>query len=125
MLLEPSQTINILEQNHCEKFAPGQVIFQEGDIGDCLYGVISGEVDLMVNNKVVETIKAGDIFGEGALVQPDHDRGSTAVAKVETKLAIMKRHHFIFAVQETPLFALEIIRSLSTRLRKIKHSITE
>jgi hypothetical protein len=38
-----------------------------------MYGVIEGEIELLVDSKVFETIHPGDIFGEGALVQiPSH-----------------------------------------------------
>ncbi|GGA16027.1 hypothetical protein CYANOKiyG1_30080 [Okeania sp. KiyG1] len=39
------------------------------------------------------------------------------------KLAYLDQERFLFVVQETPLFALSVIRSYSNRLRKIKDSI--
>jgi len=92
------------------------VIFEAGEVGDVIYGVIEGEVTL----QVVETIRAGDVFGEGALVQIPPLRASTAVAQTNCRLAALDASHFKFLVQETPLFALEVIRSLSTRLRAFK-----
>ena len=75
----------------------------------------------MVNGKVVETIKEGDVFGERALVSEDHKRASTAIAKVDSQLAFLDREHFLFAIQQTPMFALKVIRSYSDRLRRLKH----
>ncbi|MGB5715366.1 MAG: cyclic nucleotide-binding domain-containing protein, partial [Waterburya sp.] len=42
--------------------------------------IISGEVEILVNGKVVETIQKGDVFGEGALLHLDHQRDSEAIA---------------------------------------------
>ncbi len=120
-MLKPMQVVELLmtTPNH-QAFKAGDTIFEVGSAGEFMYGVIQGEVDLWVNGRVFETISAGDVFGEGALVQIPHVRASTAVAKTDCRLALVDETHFKFLVQETPLFALEVIRSLSTRLRAAK-----
>ncbi len=55
-----------------------------------IYGIIDGEVEMLVSDKVVETIKAGDIFGEGALLHSDHLRASTARAKTDCQIALLE-----------------------------------
>lgn len=50
---------------------------------------MEGVVELFVNGQVVETIKKGDIFGQGALIHEEHTRASTAIAKTECKLAYL------------------------------------
>ncbi len=85
-----------------------------------MYGIVEGEVELCVDGKVVETILQGDVFGEGALVHEDHKRYETAIAKTDCRLVFLNRQHFFFAVQQTPMFALEVIRSYSDRLRRLK-----
>lgn len=89
-----------------------------------MFGIIKGAVDLVVENQVVETINAGDVFGEGSLVRVQGTRASTAVAQTDCTLAVMDLKKFLFAVQETPMFALEIMYSLSERLRHFKHPNT-
>lgn len=120
-MLKPAQTINIF-QKHAEliTFSAGETIFEQGQKGSCMYGVMEGEVDMIVGGKIIETIEPGDVFGEGALVQPDGSRASTAIAKTDCRLASIDEKHFLFAIQETPLFALQIIRSYSSRLRRLK-----
>lgn len=124
-MLEPAITVSIFQKQSEEPltFAAGEVIFEAGQPGDVMYGILEGEVELLVNGKVVETIKTGDIFGEGALVHPSKIRASTAVAKTDCKLAFLDQERFLFAIQETPMFALEVIRSFSDRLRRFKHSM--
>lgn len=123
-MLEPTRTIKLLEKHAPQQtYASGQIIFEEGHQGDVMYGVLEGEVDMVVNGKIVETIHAGDVFGVRALVAPDHLRASTAIAKTYCRIALVDREHFMFAVQETPMFALEVIRSYSDRLTHLKHQI--
>ena len=120
-MLEPAQVIELFAQSpDIKTIQAGTVIFTVGDLGDVMYGVIEGEVELRVQDQVVEVIAAGDVFGEGALVQVPPLRASTAVARTDCKLAAVDASHFKFLVQETPLFALEVIRSLSNRLRAFK-----
>ena len=74
---------------------------------------------MYIDNKLVETIKPADLFGEGAIVHEDHKRASTAIAKTETVLGFLEREHFLFALQETPMFAVEVMRSYSDRSFKL------
>ncbi len=121
MILQPVQTMKLYQKPPSPKqFAAGEIIFQEGDTGELVYGIISGAVEMWLNDKVVETIREGDIFGEGALIHEDHKRASTAIAKTDCVLAFLDREHFLFAVQQTPIFALEVMRSYSDRFRRLK-----
>ena len=45
-------------------------------------------------------------------------RSATAVALEETTLAMIDRHRFLFLVQETPMFALEVMSVMADRLRQ-------
>ncbi|MFM8309662.1 MAG: cyclic nucleotide-binding protein, partial [Microcystis aeruginosa] len=45
---------------------------------------------------------------------------STAIAKTDCKLAYLNQPQFLFAVQETPMFAIKVLRSYSDRFRKLK-----
>lgn len=42
--------------------AAGDVIFEQNDAADCLYGVVSGSVHIMVEGKIVETVQPGECF---------------------------------------------------------------
>ena len=118
--LEPARTVAIFQRQPDPKFfAAGEVIFEDGQAGDYLYGVLEGAVDLVVNNNVIETIQSGGVFGAGALIHPDGLRVYTAIAQTDCTLAFMDQARLLFAVQETPMFALEVMRNYSDRLRRL------
>jgi CRP/FNR family transcriptional regulator, cyclic AMP receptor protein len=95
----------------------GSVIFNEGEDGDLMYVVKSGEVDLYIHGHLVETVGVDGFFGEVALL--DHvARSATAVAKTDCTLIPINQRHFMFMVEETPFFALAVMRAMSTRLRR-------
>ena len=118
-MLQPAQTVSILQKQPDPKlFSSGQVLFKEGQLGDFMYGLLEGEVDLRINGKAVETIRPGEVFGVGALVGVEK-RTYTAVAKTDCKVAFLDQRRFFFAVQETPMFALEVMKSYSERLSRL------
>ncbi len=98
----------------------GDVIFRAGDIGDKLYGVVSGQVQLSWGGDRVETIGPASCFGVGALVDPEHRRFGTAVALCDSELLEMNRDEFLFAMQEMPMFGLEMLHDLEQRLQSLK-----
>ncbi|MBE8986253.1 Crp/Fnr family transcriptional regulator [Nostoc sp. LEGE 12450] len=122
-MLSPVVTVSIFQkQPDPQTFAAGKVIFEEGQPGDNMYGILEGEVDILVNGKVVETIETGEVFGIGVLVGVKN-RTYTAIAKVDSKLAFVAEKGFLFAVQETPMFALKVMKSYSERLNRLQHMV--
>ena len=124
-MLSPVKTVEIFQTTpEPQIFGAGDIIFRAGDAENIMYGIVEGEIEILVNGKILETIKQGDIFGEGALVHSDSKRASTAIAKTDCKLAVMGRKNFLFAVQQTPMFAIEIMRSYSDRIRRLRQSVS-
>ena len=62
----------------------GGVIFQEGEIGANMFGIVEGQVQLQTTSKVIATLDVDDVFGEMALVDSS-PRMATAVATVECR----------------------------------------
>lgn len=123
-MLTPVQTIQVLQDHTKPVSIPaGNVIFKQGETGDCMFGIIDGEVEMHVDDTLIEVLEAGDVFGVGALVHEDHVRTSTAIAKTDCTIAALDKQHFMFAVQTSPVFALEVIRSYSDRFRHAKEAI--
>ncbi|MBL1175357.1 cyclic nucleotide-binding domain-containing protein [Pantanalinema sp. GBBB05] len=120
-MLQPAEVVAIFQSSpEIQTFAAGEVIFTQGEPGEDMYGILEGEIEQYINGQLIETLKTGDIFGVGALIQPDRLRVTKAIAKTNCKLASMNQRHFLFAIQETPTFALEVLRSYYDRLRALK-----
>lgn len=103
--------------DQAEAFAAGQVVFSAGDAGTHLYVVVEGQVDILVNGTVVETIGPGGLFGEMALIE-HKPRSATAVVKSAGKLVPVDEKRFTFLVQQTPFFALQLMKVMADRLRR-------
>ena len=96
--------------------AAGTVIFEAGSIGEEMFGVIDGKVELRLPGGRVVTLGPDDTFGEMGIVDGS-PRAATAVAVEDSTLAVIDRKVFLFLVGETPTFALQVMSSLAERLR--------
>ena len=111
----------LASQGEVLQIPAGELIFSSGATGDCMFGVLEGSVELSWNGEAGhEIIQAGDVFGAGALVTPEHRRYGNARAIENSKVLVMNREKFLFAVQESPMFAIELLASIDQRLRQLK-----
>ena len=96
----------------------GNVIFEEGAAADSFYVLLEGEVDIAVRRSLLRTLKAGEIFGEMALVDSS-PRSASATARTDCKLIEVDEKRFLFLVTQTPFFALGVMRLMASRLRSM------
>ena len=85
--------------------------------GARMYLLLDGEVGLMIKNKFFGVVKAGEIFGELAVIA-GLARRATAMAKADCKVLSLDEKQFHAALQKTPDFALMLMSSMGQRLRQ-------
>jgi len=100
------------------RYAAGDVIFAEGDKGEAMFVVRTGEVTIERGGRVMETLSGGGVFGEMALIDGS-PRSATVRAKTDCEVAPINEKTFLFLVHETPFFAIAVMRTLADRLRRI------
>ncbi len=117
-------TMRLLAQDReLRTIAAGEVIFRAGEAGDSVFGIVEGAVQIdWTGGRESEILGPGSSFGVGALVGPEHQRFGTATAVLDTQLLEMNREEFQFALQELPMFALEMLHGLEERLGHLKPS---
>jgi CRP-like cAMP-binding protein len=98
--------------------AAGEYIFREGEVAKVMYLIIEGEVDLLLGEAVVETAGQGSFIGEMALID-DEARSASARARSDCRVFPIDEARFNLLVQETPFFALQLMKTLARRLRSM------
>ena len=98
--------------------AAGKYIFRIGEAAKVMYLIIEGEVDLMLGDTVVETAREGAFIGEMALID-DEPRSASARARSDCRVFPIDEARFQSLVKETPFFALQVMKTLARRLRKM------
>ena len=97
----------------------GSVIFEAGSVGEEMYGVVEGQVELRLPDGRAVTVGPDETFGEMALVDASA-RSATAVALEDSTLAVIDKRRFLFLVHETPTFALQVMSAMAERLRAMQ-----
>jgi CRP/FNR family transcriptional regulator, cyclic AMP receptor protein len=113
---------DMFRNQEVEAFATGETIFHQGDPRTFMFVVNEGEVEITIGNKIVEVVQPGGIFGEMAMID-NAPRTATVVARTDCKLVLIDQQRFQFLVQQTPYFALEVMRVLVDRLRRTNQLI--
>ena len=99
-------------------FAAGTSIFEKGDKAGEMYVVKEGEVDIFIDGFHLETVSADGIFGELSLIDLEA-RIASAKARTDCTLQVIDKRHFLFLVQETPMFAIQVMKLMADRLRRM------
>jgi CRP/FNR family cyclic AMP-dependent transcriptional regulator len=107
-----------------EQKPAGKPIFSENEKpgglfakGARMYLLLDGEIGLMIKGKFFGVVKAGEIFGELAVIA-GVPRSATAMAKADCKVLSLDEKQFHVALQKTPEFALMLMSSMGQRLRQ-------
>ena len=115
-------SIDIFRREASEPFVQGARIFARGDAGDVMYAVLEGEIELHAGDRTFELVGPGGVFGEMALLDTK-PRSASATAKTDGKLVRIDQKRFLFLVQNTPFFAIEVMQIFAERLRRMDAQI--
>ena len=103
-------------------YRPGEIIVRQGEMGGCMYVIQDGDVDVLKEENgiqtVVDTMHTGDIFGEMAIIERTV-RSSTVRASSPVRIMTIDKKTFVRRVQEDPSLALNVLKVMSQRVRKL------
>src|SRR5579864_9448317 len=109
-------------EQHVRSFGAGAVIFKEGDEGSEMFIIIQGLVEIRkstggASNKILTTLKKGDMFGEMAIIEKQ-PRSATAVAVQPTRALVLNEKLYDSMIGSNRDFARRMHRVLSERIRR-------
>ena len=100
-----------------------QVIINEGDDSDCMYGIIEGTVGIYSNygkkeEKLLTTLQCGEYFGEMGIVEV-MPRSATVVAMEKCVLKRMEFEDLGELMKDNPAKVYAILQNTSARIRSL------
>jgi len=139
------QDLNLSELKFLERivnvrdYRAGENIFRQGDVGVGMYLIAKGSVNIYVEEIVPQTgeakmalvtqLKAGDFFGDLALVEDNGRRSATAVSHQEVSLIGFFKSDLIEITERSSAIGVKILMRLSEvlgrRLKETTQKITE
>ncbi len=120
MTLEQLEAIHLcLSEQH---YTLGEHVFAEGDVGDEMYIVAEGEIEILIDVEnsdplLLATVAPGSYFGEMAILD-NEPRSATARVSKDARLLTLKGEQLKELVYVMPDIAFTIFKVLSQRLRK-------
>jgi uncharacterized membrane protein len=104
------------------KLESGETLFRAGDLGESLFLVRKGEVELYVRDNagqkiILDITRSGDFFGEIALLDAGA-RTASAVALTETELIELDRDDLLLLFEKKPDAALSMLAAMGRMTRK-------
>ena len=127
--LTPSMLERISTYVKRRSVAKGSTIFEKGDDGVGLIGVVSGSVKISVTSSdgrdiVLNIIRPGEVFGEIALLD-GRARTANATAMSDCELIVIERREFIPFLRSEPDVTLKLMEILCSRLRKTSEQVQD
>jgi CRP/FNR family cyclic AMP-dependent transcriptional regulator len=121
--LEPRTRRRLAEIGKRRTYPAGETIVKEGSTGTALYIVLSGRAHVERGESAGEALgdlKAGDFFGELALIE-EHPRSASVVADEETECLLFPAWEFSALLDEHTEIAVPIMKALIARIHRREH----
>ncbi|MDX8380167.1 MAG: cyclic nucleotide-binding domain-containing protein [Gallionella sp.] len=100
----------------------GEHLFCEGDHGDVMYILIEGKAEITISGMHFENCQPGNFMGELAVIDGS-PRYATVTALNDCKFVVVDNKRFHFLVDESPKFAIDVMRVMAQRLRNCDQRI--
>ena len=104
-------------------FNKGEVIFRQGDPGNCMYDVVWGSVGVYAeygtpNEKKLAELRPGDFFGEMGLLEQSPRSATVVALENDTQVSVIMESDFRDYFEENPAKVFTIMQTLSQKLRR-------
>jgi CRP/FNR family cyclic AMP-dependent transcriptional regulator len=118
---------------HCCRVAAGSVLFKEGDPGSYMCLLISGQVEILKNDRNdkpqnMVAINPGKTVGEMSIIDGE-PRSGTCIASRDSVLLLLTKDNYGRIIKERPVLAVHIVAKLaklmSQRLRGVSGQLVE
>lgn len=112
--LTASDLAAVADSMELRRFEPGDAIITQGDVGTEFFVIAKGNVDIVVDGNLVNSLEAGDYFGEVALIK-DQPRNATVIARDPTSCFVLDKDEFRGIIDSSASFEDEVRRALFDR----------
>ena len=117
----PSDLMKMVNELPVETYETGQYLFRDGDLGEKLYVVRDGALEIVLaadtpDEMLLRVCGPGEYVGEMGLILPEGKRTATVRAKEPSHVWVMGRAKFTQVLQHWPVIAYAMVSILSERL---------
>ena len=108
-------------------YQDGEVIICEGEVGNCMYVIQEGQVEVVIKGEDDREVrlgvrKEGEFIGEMAIFDRDV-RSATVRALGEARVLTVDKKNFMRRVHEDPSLAFRLVETMSHRIRELSDEV--
>ena len=107
-------------------YRDGEVITRQGDVGECMYVIQEGQVQVVVERDGVEmplrVAQEGEFMGEMAIFDRE-ERSATLRALGEARVLTIDKKNFLKRIHKDPSLAFRLVQTMSKRVRDLSEEI--
>jgi putative ABC transport system ATP-binding protein len=107
--LTPHELTNVAERMTRRQYMPGETIIREGEVGEELFLISEGEVEVDREGREVARLGPGDFFGELALMS-GNPRNANVIATRPVDTYVLGKSDFDSAIQASASFREQLRR---------------
>jgi len=110
-----------------KNYDKNSMVFQEGEIGDSLYVILSGKVKISLfddegKEYILDVIGKEGFFGELSLID-ELPRSANVITTENSEFLVIHRRDFVRLLLENPAISISILKTLSRRMRSADERI--
>lgn len=109
-------------------YSPGEAIIRQGEVGDCMFVVQEGRVEVVLEHGNGEmqlaVLGAGEFFGEMAILERQV-RMATVRALGVARVLTVERKLFLGRLHEDPSLAYRVAQTMSHRIRDLSAQVMQ
>jgi len=98
----------------------GTVLFNEGDVGDYLFFIVEGIVEIILTNKdkqtsVIASVSVGESVGEMSLID-EYERSATVKRATDMEILVLTKTRFDSIMEKSPRLSAKVLRGLAVNI---------
>ena len=110
-----------------KQYRDGETIIRQGEMGDCMYVVQSGRVEVVQSSEHGEQhlafLESGDFFGEMSVFEKEV-RSATVQSAGEARVLKVDKKTLLRRIREDPLLAVNLLQTMSHRIRDLNAEVS-
>lgn len=109
-------------------YEDGEILVRQGDVGDAMFVIQEGEVEIVLERggreTVLRTAQAGEMLGEMAIFLREQ-RSATVRAKGRARVLTVDKKNFLRRINEDPSIAFRLVETMSRRVRDLSEELAQ
>ncbi|MCP4181606.1 MAG: Crp/Fnr family transcriptional regulator, partial [bacterium] len=127
--VDDQDIIQLLSYSHIKAYSKGSYVFMEGDEIDSMYIVVSGKIEINMNNhkfseKIFSLIGPGQLLGLSEVFNCHGIHTTNALCEKDSTLAVISKDQFRSIIMTLPSLSFSICIIMGNMIGELRHEVS-